>query len=190
MASSPRVLFPRALQCLHRSRVAPGQCHLVQGLWALFIYGICTCWSLWLLPSHAEKWDIGERLFLRLMCPNHSYVTQRKSRSCRRKNFAIIKLAQLLRRYLLVWWVWVLQWICSQTDPGSSDFKISVMQYNYGEWGHREGRKQMLQNQGQDLLQTLRAYQSQFSLGVSSPVGRNFKMRKWVDKWMNPWIER
>lgn len=48
----------------------------------------------------------------------------------------------------------------------------------------------MLQNQGQDLLQTLRAYQSQFSLGVSSPVGRNFKMRKWADKWMNPWIER
>lgn len=48
----------------------------------------------------------------------------------------------------------------------------------------------MLQSQGRDLLQTLRAYQSQFSLGVSSPVGRNFKKRKWADKWMNPWIER
>lgn len=35
----------------------------------------------------------------------------------------------------------------------------------------------MLQNQGQDL-QTLRAYQSQFSLGMSSPVGRNFKIRR------------
>ena len=47
----------------------------------------------------------------------------------------------------------------------------------------------MLQNQGQDLLQTLRAYQSQFSLGMFSPVGRNFKMRTcW--KMMNAWMER
>lgn len=36
----------------------------------------------------------------------------------------------------------------------------------------------MLQNQGQDLVQTSRAYQSQFSLGMSSSVGRNFKMRR------------
>lgn len=27
---------------------------------------------LWLSPSPAEKWGMGERLFLRLMCQNHS----------------------------------------------------------------------------------------------------------------------
>lgn len=27
---------------------------------------------LWLLPSPNEKWGTGERLFLRLMCQNHS----------------------------------------------------------------------------------------------------------------------
>lgn len=48
----------------------------------------------------------------------------------------------------------------------------------------------MLQNQGQDLLQTLRAYQSQFSLGVSSPIGKNYKMRRSVDKWVNAWRDR
>lgn len=47
----------------------------------------------------------------------------------------------------------------------------------------------MLQNQGQDLLQTLRAYQSQFGLGISSPVGRNFKIRR-CSKMMTAWMER
>lgn len=41
----------------------------------------------------------------------------------------------------------------------------------------------MLQNQGQYLLHTLRAYQCQFSLGVSSPVGKNIKMKMQMDKY-------
>lgn len=64
------------------------------------------------------------------------------------------------------------------------------MQYNFREWGRDEGRKQMLHNRGQDRFQTLRAHQSHFSLGVTIPVGNNFKMRRWVDKWMNARIER
>lgn len=36
----------------------------------------------------------------------------------------------------------------------------------------------MLQNQGQDLLQTLRAYQSQFSLRISSPLGKILRFWK------------
>lgn len=36
----------------------------------------------------------------------------------------------------------------------------------------------MVHNQGDDLLQTLRAYQSQFSLVVPHPVGKNFEMKR------------
>lgn len=48
----------------------------------------------------------------------------------------------------------------------------------------------MLQNQGQDLLQTLRLYLSQFSLGVSISLVKLFQMRRWVDKWVTAWGER
>lgn len=48
----------------------------------------------------------------------------------------------------------------------------------------------MLHDPGQDRFQTSRAHQSHFSLGVTIPVGNNFKMRRWVDKWVNAWTER
>lgn len=44
----------------------------------------------------------------------------------------------------------------------------------------------MLQRQGQDLLQTLRVHQSQFSLAVPSPAGKDFEK---VGRWMNVPIE-
>lgn len=37
---------------------------------------------------------------------------------------------------------------------------------------------------------SLRVYQSLFSFSVSSPVGKNFKRRRWVDEWMNAYTER
>lgn len=36
----------------------------------------------------------------------------------------------------------------------------------------------------------LKAFQSQFSFGVSSPVGKNFNMKRWVDKRVNAWTEK
>lgn len=54
-------------------QVVPGLCCLVQGLSApLFMTSALVKVYVWFPPSFTEKWGMGERLFLRLMCQNHS----------------------------------------------------------------------------------------------------------------------